>query len=277
MKYWPQSGPSETPIPEDLLDKFGLYEQYAAASYCPRNFEAQPDKRLKCPVGNCPRVQNAETSIVYSFTRLVSLVPITASWSPHFVPTQLNVLGSHSSPLTDTSGYVAFDHTHRLIIVAFRGSESFRNYLTFLDFPLIPIDFCTGCLSAKGYWTAWLEVRDDILKAVKETHEEYPGYKVVSTGHSLGGAIATLAVGKLRDQGHVVDLVNNSPSFLWYPRNNWWLMKWIGLFRRPSHRKLNPRRLPNFSHSSERSELSRRARWRSDVFFPIGFRRIPSS
>jgi alpha-beta hydrolase superfamily lysophospholipase len=52
-------------------------------------------------------------------------------------------------------------------------------------------------------------VRDEILKAVKETHEEYPNFKVVSTGHSLGGAIATLAVAELRDQGHVVDLVIN--------------------------------------------------------------------
>jgi len=126
---------------------------------------------------------------------------------------ELNPPQSYSSPLTYTTGYVAFDHTHSLIIVSFRGSESFRNYLTFLNFPLIPIDLCTGCLSAKGYWTAWLDIRDDILKAAKETHEAYPSYKVVSTGHSLGGAIATLAVGDLRDQGHVVDLVSSSPSF----------------------------------------------------------------
>jgi len=95
-----------------------------------------------------------------------------------------------------------------LIIVAFRGSESFRNYRTFLDFPLIPIDLCAGCLGGKGYWTGWREVRDEVLDAVKRSHAEYPGFKVVVTGHSLGGAIATFAAAEVRDAGHIVDLVS---------------------------------------------------------------------
>lgn len=121
-----------------------------------------------------------------------------------------------SSTITDTSGYVAYDHTNSLIVVAFRGSESFRNYLTFLNFPLVPIDLCAGCFSAAGYWTAWLEVRDDILAAVDDTHSKHPDHKVVVTGHSLGGAIASMAVGYLRDQGHTVDLVSFQflPSFV---------------------------------------------------------------
>ncbi|KAE9971686.1 hypothetical protein EG328_005460 [Venturia inaequalis] len=168
-----------TAISQDLLDKFGLYEQYAAAAYCASNYESPPDKKLKCPVGNCPRVEAAGTEIVHSFS---------------------------NSLLTDTSGYVAFDHTHKLIIVSFRGSESFRNYLTFVNFPLVPIDLCVGCLSAAGYYAAWQEVKNDILRTVEETHGKYPDHNVVVTGHSLGGGIASIAVGFLREKGHIVDL-----------------------------------------------------------------------
>lgn len=72
----------------------------------------------------------------------------------------------------------------------------------------MPIDLCLGCFSAAGYYTAWAEVRDDILHAVEETHGKYPDHNVVVTGHSLGGAIASMAVGYLRDHGHIVDLVS---------------------------------------------------------------------
>lgn len=75
--------------------------------------------------------------------------------------------------------------------------------------PLVPIDLCPGCFSAAGYYTAWAEVRDDILHAVESTHAKYPDHNVVVTGHSLGGAIASIAVGFLRQQGHIVDLVRS--------------------------------------------------------------------
>jgi thioesterase domain-containing protein len=34
-----------------------------------------------------------------------------------------------------------------------------------------------------------------------------PGYKIISTGHSLGAAVATLAAAEFRNQGLSVDLV----------------------------------------------------------------------
>jgi hypothetical protein len=39
------------------------YEQYAAASYCPGNYNGSLSK-LACSAGNCPQVQNADTHIV---------------------------------------------------------------------------------------------------------------------------------------------------------------------------------------------------------------------
>lgn len=46
------------------------------------------------------------------------------------------------------------------------------------------------------------------MHAVEETHRKYPDHNVVVTGHSLGGAIASMAAGYLRERGHIVDLVS---------------------------------------------------------------------
>lgn len=111
------------------------------------------------------------------------------------------------SLLTDTSGFVAIDKTNSIIAVSFRGSESWRNYATVLDFPLVPISICDGCVGAQGYLVAWSEVQDSVCNAVKDAAATNPQYTILVTGHSLGGAIATLGAAYLRNQGYTVDMV----------------------------------------------------------------------
>lgn len=47
-----------------------------------------------------------------------------------------------------------------------------------------------------------------IQNAVDGARAAYPNYAIVSTGHSLGGAIATLAAAGLRTAGYGVSLVS---------------------------------------------------------------------
>lgn len=112
-----------------------------------------------------------------------------------------------SSLITDVTGLVAVDSTNRKIVVNFRGSKSARNWLANLDFTAIPTDICPGCTVHQGFWNSWLEARPRILTAVKDAVARNPGYGIVSTGHSLGGAIATLAAANLRNSGYTVALV----------------------------------------------------------------------
>jgi len=44
------------------------------------------------------------------------------------------------------------------------------------------------------------------MAAITQARAEHPDYKIVATGHSLGGALASLAAGVLRSQGVTVDL-----------------------------------------------------------------------
>src|SRR3712207_4057828 len=111
-----------------------------------------------------------------------------------------------SSIKSDITGFVATDTTNELIVLSFRGSRSVRNWLTNLQFPVAPTTICATCGSSIGFWTSWLEAETNVLAAIKQAQAQYPSYKVISTGHSLGGALASLAAAVLRAQGTTVDL-----------------------------------------------------------------------
>ncbi|KAF1845972.1 lipase precursor [Cucurbitaria berberidis CBS 394.84] len=127
--------------------------------------------------------------------------------------------------LSDSCGYIALSHspTNPRLILAFRGTYSIAN--TIADLSTIPqayvpypgdddddtSDFiaprpdtpedpppadppkCDNCTVHMGFYSSWLNTRKVVLPHVTEALEKYPNYKLVLVGHSLGGAIATLA------------------------------------------------------------------------------------
>lgn len=116
------------------------------------------------------------------------------------------ILTHHSNLPTDVTGYVALDPTHELIIISFRGSASIQNWITNLDFDTVPNPLCPDCTVHRGFWQSWLDARPAVTAALAQLHAANPTYSVIATGHSLGGAIATLAAADLRTQGYNVAL-----------------------------------------------------------------------
>jgi predicted lipase len=106
------------------------------------------------------------------------------------------------------TGFVVVDSTNRKIVVSFRGSKSVRNWLANINFDAIPTDLCPACTVHQGFWKSWLEARPRILAAVKTAVAQNPGFSIVSSGHSLGGALATLCAANLRNDGYTVALVS---------------------------------------------------------------------
>ena len=57
-----------------------------------------------------------------------------------------------------------------------------------------------SCQATQGFYGSWLEARYQVLPALKTAAALYPSYPLTVTGHSLGGAIATLAAADIRNQ-----------------------------------------------------------------------------
>ncbi|EON66737.1 hypothetical protein W97_05983 [Coniosporium apollinis CBS 100218] len=133
--------------------------------------------------------------------------------------------------LSDSCGYIALSHPPSAprIILAFRGTYSIAN--TIADLSTLPQEYlpypggddtshdqaslldkaldslhvskrgashstadkCTNCTVHSGFYRSWLNTRSKILADLAQARAAYPSYTLTLVGHSLGGAVATLA------------------------------------------------------------------------------------
>ena len=122
-----------------------------------------------------------------------------------FVPTKII-----SNLVDDVEGFVGYLPSDSSIYVVFRGSESIRNWITNLT--VDKMDYNTfpdcACQVHSGFYTATTSVYPDVLKEVKRLRGLYPTYKVKTTGHSLGAALAQLTAMELVKSGYSVSMIN---------------------------------------------------------------------
>eukprot|EP00117_Sycon_ciliatum_P035513 scpid87368/ scgid26902/ Mono- and diacylglycerol lipase; Mono- and diacylglycerol lipase len=110
----------------------------------------------------------------------------------------------------DTLAIVGVDQRLSAIVVAFRGSTTLRNWwnnLQFLAEPLWSGSPCAGYAPRvhAGFKASYAPLRSQLLAEVARLVSHNPGAKrILVTGHSLGGALSTLAALDLSAQhpGH---------------------------------------------------------------------------
>ncbi|KAM7187491.1 mono and diacylglycerol lipase [Naviculisporaceae sp. PSN 640] len=158
------------------FSSLGLYAQYAAAAQC--NNGNTPGQLITCGGGACPLVAAGGAKTVVSFDTI----------------------------LTDTRGYIAVDPIRSLIVLSFRGSTSINNWISNVLFFQISCPLTPGCKVHLGFAASWEEVSDTVIAGIAAAKKANPTYKIVITGHSLGGAVGTLAAAYLRSQGYAADL-----------------------------------------------------------------------
>mmetsp|Transcript_19692 Transcript_19692/g.33758 ORF Transcript_19692/g.33758 Transcript_19692/m.33758 type:complete len:703 (-) Transcript_19692:709-2817(-) len=101
----------------------------------------------------------------------------------------------------DASGFVGIDESQGFIVTAFRGTVSLKNWINNLRickitagktadaaFQTLPSDVTVHV----GFLETFSSIADEMIEEVMNLHRQYPSFKLYVTGHSRGGAKATL-------------------------------------------------------------------------------------
>eukprot|EP01029_Cantina_marsupialis_P007450 TRINITY_DN1827_c0_g1_i1.p1 TRINITY_DN1827_c0_g1~~TRINITY_DN1827_c0_g1_i1.p1 ORF type:complete len:294 (+),score=69.98 TRINITY_DN1827_c0_g1_i1:84-965(+) len=101
-----------------------------------------------------------------------------------------------SDPKKFSQAYVT--RLDNAILIGFRGTvpSSFKNWLSDMWASKSKSFYCKECKVHKGFHDIWLRLKDKVFEAVYDILKETPPGEIngmLIAGHSLGGAVATLA------------------------------------------------------------------------------------
>ncbi|ORX66606.1 alpha/beta-hydrolase, partial [Linderina pennispora] len=90
-------------------------------------------------------------------------------------------------------GYVAYNDNNKEIVVGYRGSHSFFDWMTNLNFARSrwPSNV-SGSEVHTGFIKAYQATASAVNNAILTLADKYPAYNIVFTGHSLGGSLAAI-------------------------------------------------------------------------------------
>ncbi len=125
----------------------------------------------------------------------LSIPPVAESLLPQ-ADEIFDVVEFLNAPATDTQGFMAAND--ELVVIAFRGSSSVRDWITDLDARKRELFFLDVEIH-EGFAAAYQSVKAEILAFLLAQH----GKPIIITGHSLGGALAMLCAFDVHGLAHL--------------------------------------------------------------------------
>lgn len=117
----------------------------------------------------------------------------------------MNITRHFHESTTDIWGYVGVHAERREVLVVFRGSSSFKNWVYNLYFSMTSVPWKLESFGLanptlhEGFLLAYESVSSTVAREVQRLLGSHPQYAVRVVGHSLGGALATLCAMELND------------------------------------------------------------------------------
>ncbi|ORX68295.1 alpha/beta-hydrolase [Linderina pennispora] len=110
---------------------------------------------------------------------------------PEFQGTIVDVYWENA--INGSTGYIAHNPKEKLIVISFRGSKELSDWRDSLNIDLVPWPASIpGSQVMAGVHEGYASLEPRIIPYVASLAERYPDYAILATGHSLGGARASL-------------------------------------------------------------------------------------
>lgn len=145
---------------------------------------------------NSFNVSDAETFVLYSYSSYCHMNRIL-DWNCNFCKEDtlgFKVLHYSYHPATDSAAFVGYHPNRREIVLSFRGTDplSIKNWMDDLVYFKTSSRSVPDAKVHAGFQDAYFAHAEDVLSTVLGLIELHPEFDIVATGHSLGGALATV-------------------------------------------------------------------------------------
>ncbi|KAJ9049241.1 hypothetical protein DSO57_1026745 [Entomophthora muscae] len=116
----------------------------------------------------------------------------------------VEVIGIFTDYTYQGRAVLLFDKHHNQIVLSYRGSLFLENWIQDFVFLMTPVPYAKGVKIQLGFRQMHQKLYPDIIGPLREALDKYPDSKLLVTGHSLGGALATVMASDLlhRDVVH---------------------------------------------------------------------------
>lgn len=128
-----------------------------------------------------------------------SVATINAWSCPKCNKYPLTGVKTFSNSVGDLQGFTGFSSSLNGIVVAFRGSSNIQNWIINLSTNMVAYSKCSGCKVHNGFNTAWGLAKTTVLAQLQTLRAIHRNAPIYITGHSLGGAIATISATDLKE------------------------------------------------------------------------------